>query len=82
MIKEIDITNIKKLSIDSNLLEVSVDGDTMTVSSSLVPEIVESNFKELAERLGQVERTTRTVSINLQKAENKINVLNAVMQGR
>lgn len=82
MRKEIDVTNIKKIVVDSELFDVKTDGDMMVVSSNLLPEVVESNFRELSEQLDKIESTTRTLSLNLQKAENKINVLNAVMQGK
>lgn len=78
---EIEIpSNITKIVVDSEVIDVRIDegSGTLFLNANFSPQIIDSNFREVEMRLNQIEGTIRTQGININKLENKVNVINAI----
>lgn len=78
---EIEIpSNITKIVVDSEDIDVRFDegSGTLFLNTNFSPQIIDSNFREVEMRLNQIEGAIRTQGININKLENKVNVINAI----
>lgn len=78
----VELSEIKTLTFDGDLLNVVKNGDNLEITTAFMPEVVDNNFREVEVRLNQIDNTIRTTNINLNKLENKVNIINALNQGR
>lgn len=74
----VDLSEIKTLTFDGDLLNVVKNGDNLEITTAFMPEVVDNNFRELEVRLNRMEANLRTTNINVNKVENRVNVLDAL----
>lgn len=78
----VSLEGIKDVVIDSDVITAIKENDKLILRTSLQPSVIDSNFDELENLYNKVLSRIEGLDLSYRKLENKVNVINAVVNGK
>ena len=78
----VSLEGIKDVVIDSDVITAIKENDKLILMTSLQPSVIDSNFDELENLYHSVLNRLESLDLSFRKLENKVNVINAVVNGK